>query len=334
MLIASPFLALGALVATTLLDNSHAESVTAISDCPALTARNGPANASDLRPDDIKVIGALGDSIMAGFAMEGMNPDGTGLLNISSIDEFRGQSYGAGGDAGAVTLPNFVNHYNSSLKGASLGRHLVEFCQSDICLDFFRFPKKDVLNSALSGAIAQNLDAEIDFLIHQMKSLPGVDYQNDWKMISIQIGSNDQCASCLTPWSSQVTAEKYGQYVEAAIQRIQNEIPRTLVNLLGVFKVSPVYYLTKNQSDYCHPLLNQDQLQFNRVECSCFFENENGLTKMDTLVDSYNSKLDAIYRKYQSQNNESFALAYQPANVDVSTFPVDVLRYVEQVRRV
>lgn len=44
----------------------------------------------------------------------------------------------------------------------------------------------------------------------------------------------------------------------------------------------------------------------------------------------YNSKLEAIYKKYQSQNNESFALAYQPANVDVSTFPVDVLRYVEK----
>lgn len=75
---------------------------------------------------------------MAGFAMEGMDPDGTGLLNISSVNEFRGQSYGAGGDPGAVTLPNFVNHYNSSLKGASVGEHLVEFCQSDICLDFFR----------------------------------------------------------------------------------------------------------------------------------------------------------------------------------------------------
>lgn len=61
MLIPPSFLVLGALVTATLVNNSHAKSVTAISECPALTARSGPANASDLRPDDIKVIGALGD---------------------------------------------------------------------------------------------------------------------------------------------------------------------------------------------------------------------------------------------------------------------------------
>lgn len=67
-----------------------------------------------------------------------------------------------------------------------------------------------------------------------MKSLPGVDYENDWKMITLQIGSNDQCASCLSPFSGEVTAEKYGNYVEKAIDRINNEIPRVLVNLCKI----------------------------------------------------------------------------------------------------
>lgn len=39
----------------------HALNVTNIKDCPSLTPRSGPANVRDLRVDDIKVIGALGD---------------------------------------------------------------------------------------------------------------------------------------------------------------------------------------------------------------------------------------------------------------------------------
>lgn len=56
-------------------------------------------------------------------------------------------------------------------------------------------------------------------------------YKNDWKFITIQIGSNDQCASCNSTISDHVTATAYGQYVEAAIKRIQAEIPKTVVNL-------------------------------------------------------------------------------------------------------
>lgn len=114
---------------------------------------------------------------------------------------------------------------------------------------------------------------------------------------------NDQCASCLSPWANEVTADKYSGYVEAALNRIKGEIPRTIVNLgthrlnyvtcthalctnlAGAFKVSQVYYLTINKP-YCHALFNQSNLQLNRVECSCFLEGEDALKKMDTLTDS------------------------------------------------
>lgn len=56
-------------------------------------------------------------------------------------------------------------------------------------------------------------------------------YQKDWKMITLQIGSNDQCASCDGDIMDHVTPTAYGQYVEAAIQRINNEIPKVVVNL-------------------------------------------------------------------------------------------------------
>ena len=36
-------------------------SASSIGDCPQLPARNGPTGVNDLRPDDIKVMAAMGD---------------------------------------------------------------------------------------------------------------------------------------------------------------------------------------------------------------------------------------------------------------------------------
>ena len=76
-------------------------------------------------------------SIMAGFALEGINDGegGSGLLNASSITEYRGESWGIGGDEGAITLANMVSHYNASLEGRSHGSHLATICYGKyICL--------------------------------------------------------------------------------------------------------------------------------------------------------------------------------------------------------
>lgn len=64
-----------------------------------------------------------------------------------------------------------------------------------------------------------------------MKLLPGVNYKNDWKFINVQIGSNDQCASCINSVIDYLTPERYGEHMTAAVERIRNQIPRVIVNL-------------------------------------------------------------------------------------------------------
>jgi lysophospholipase L1-like esterase len=77
-----------------------------------------------------------------------------------------------------------------------------------------------------------NLQYELDYLIPRMKSyFLTTNYETDWKMVTLQIGSNDQCASCNSTITDHVTPTAYGQYVEAAIQRIKTEIPKVVVNL-------------------------------------------------------------------------------------------------------
>lgn len=77
-------------------------------------------------------------SIMAGFALMGIDEGGSGILNLSAITEYRGHSWAIGGDNGAVTMANFVKRYSSSLQGPSLGHHLAEICNGLFCLDFLR----------------------------------------------------------------------------------------------------------------------------------------------------------------------------------------------------
>ncbi|CAO0790875.1 unnamed protein product [Mucor circinelloides] len=304
-----------------------AANVANIASCPALTPRTTPAkDVTDLRIDDFKIVGALGDSIMAGFAMMGVDYEGAGILNLSLVSEYRGNSYAIGGDTGAVTLSNFIKKYQPKVQGASILSHIVSFCQGDTCgfpATLYR-PLRDNLNAGQSGAVAMNLDYELDYLIPRMKSyILSTSYKNDWKFITIQIGSNDQCASCNSSITDHVTAAAYGQYVEAAIERIKAEIPKTVVNLLGTFKVSGVFPLSAGQA-YCVP----NGILENKSECSCSSSAEN-LAKMDALSDAYNEQLQTIANKYKGQPNGTFAVMYSPAPIDISSFPIDALSNVD-----
>ncbi|KAG1176305.1 hypothetical protein G6F70_005555 [Rhizopus microsporus] len=307
-------------------------NVQSISDCPALPPRKSPPkDVTDLRPDDIKVVAALGDSIMAGFAMMGVNygAHGTGIVNFTSIMEFRGNSYGIGGDTDAVTLANFVKHYSPNVKGASRLAHIVSYCSAKECTipeSFYR-PLIDNLNGAQSGAIAMNLDYELDYLIPRMKSYfkKDEDFKKAWKFITIQIGSNDQCDACSASEKSKyVTPELYGKYVNAALQRIQKEIPRVVVNLLGTFKVSNVLRLTAGHHDYCPP----NGILENTKECACG-TSEEGLKAMDATSEAYNKQLEKIAAKYPGKPGGSFAVMYSPAPIDILSFPIDAISNID-----
>lgn len=67
-------------------------------------------------PAQVDVVMALGDSITAGFGMEGKR---------GGLHEYRGKSWSIGGDDNATTLPNFLRHYNPNITGYSVGRREV-----------------------------------------------------------------------------------------------------------------------------------------------------------------------------------------------------------------
>lgn len=109
-------------------------NVTDIKYCPALTPRNdGPQSVHDLRIDDIKVIGAIGDSITAGFGIMGFDTTIDPIIaTLNSYNEYRGLSYSIGGDQDAFTIPNYVKHYQPNVTGYSVGKHIGEYCNGKL----------------------------------------------------------------------------------------------------------------------------------------------------------------------------------------------------------
>lgn len=101
--------------------------------CPFLPPRKNPATSvHDLRPDDIRVVMGLGDSVMAAFAAKGIQ-DGT-FFTMANLHEDRGVSFAMGGDPNTVTVPNILHYYSYHLVGSSVGSHLISICFGKVAL--------------------------------------------------------------------------------------------------------------------------------------------------------------------------------------------------------
>jgi len=281
-------------------------------NCPQLPSHT-PANVSDLRPNDIKVIMSLGDSITASFGVHGASG---GLL------ESRGVSFSIGADPGAVTLGNFLKYYNPNLIGGSVKEHLAELCYGPLCPPFQYRPEYDVFNSAQSGAMLENLVHEVNYLVKQVKEHKQINIAQDWKLLTILIGANDLCASC-TFEKAFLNPDEYEKHLMTAITDVRKSLPRTLVQIGEMFNLSQVYNLSL-KSNVCKDI---HRVAF--IECECVFEP--GGAKTRALIDQYSQEYNARSRKvaayFQSLNDPEFTVITQPFGRDtaLATFPITAL---------
>lgn len=296
--------------------------------CPPLKPRSNPPNSvHDLRIDDFKVISAIGDSITAGFGIDGFK-DPTHKLQLSTFYENRGKSWFMGGDENATTVANFVSKYNPDLVGKSTGTHLANICYGKICLPL-QYRKSDHFNVARMGALADNLQGEIWHLKKLLKASPVVDYQNDYKLLSIFIGSNDNCLSCLFG-KSWLSSKRFAKKIRRVLSFIKSNFPKTVVVISQQFKVSPVYEKTKN-IPYCKKLRDRGLI----VECPCGFNPlaSGNYTRhiMDALIDEYNLKLVEIVQSYNDPKDTNFKVILNPyfRELDILNNPVEFISEID-----
>jgi len=204
-----------------------------------------PKSVHSLKPGDIDIIGAIGDSLTAangGFA--------TNTLQVAL--EARGISWSIGGEGDwkkYLTLPNILKLYNPKLYGYSVN----EYSNS--------YEKSSKFNVAEAGAISSDTIHQAKNLVKRMRSDENVDIKNHWKLITYMVGGNDFCAHVCYSDNQKKTLEDAANSLILVLRILKQHLPRTLVNVVLPPDVSILLKMKTSQT--CKAL--------HYLECPCLF---------------------------------------------------------------
>lgn len=87
-------------------------------------------------------------------------------------------------------------------------------------------------------------------MIRRMKAHPEVNYEADWKLVTAFIGGNDLCQYCYN--FHKYSAEQYVENIKQALDILHKEMPRTIVNVMGILRVTDVDHLSGLKCDAIH----------------------------------------------------------------------------------
>lgn len=119
-----------------------------------------------------------------------------------------------------LTVPNILKEFNPNITGYSTGTG-----------EFLSW------NSQMNVAypVAADADAlhQAKILVRKMKQDPKINYNEDWKMVTVFFGANDICSGqCFGP--AQASPAMHARKLMQALDYLQENMPRTFVNLIPV----------------------------------------------------------------------------------------------------
>eukprot|EP00413_Alexandrium_margalefii_P041424 CAMPEP_0204592616 /NCGR_PEP_ID=MMETSP0661-20131031/51030_1 /ASSEMBLY_ACC=CAM_ASM_000606 /TAXON_ID=109239 /ORGANISM="Alexandrium margalefi, Strain AMGDE01CS-322" /LENGTH=336 /DNA_ID=CAMNT_0051602853 /DNA_START=41 /DNA_END=1051 /DNA_ORIENTATION=+ len=259
-----------AFVTVHAIDSRSAPSGSPIDACPRLTPRAPPSHIGNLKPMDVKVLGAMGDSFTAGFAIHG------------TPVEDREETYSTGDKAGATTIANFLRHYGNRVA---------------------------VHNVAVSGDVVQGMDKQANRLIAAIRDDKSIDFRNDWKIVTILIGGNNQCAACHGAAANQPTM--YREDLTSALTILRKALPRTVVSLVSMVNLSSLVD-RPGVDEHC-----KIQHIIGEAECTCPFLGANASADVQRVTEADNAYLFEIAMDFQSKE---FSVVVQPG-MDMMAVP-------------
>ncbi|GMT15139.1 hypothetical protein PFISCL1PPCAC_6436, partial [Pristionchus fissidentatus] len=258
-------------------------------------SKKSPTSVHSLRPADVEVIAALGDSLTAANGA-GANPNDA----VAVLIQYRGLAFGIGGDKSMdehLTLANILRKFNPNLFGYSTGTGSANVW------------KTAKLNAAIPGAESSDLVGQANDLIRRMKDHPEIDIKNQWKLVHIFIGGNDMCDWCDYP--DVVSAEHFRDNIGKAVQILKDNLPKTIVVLTGMLDLSLLRKIDKGKY-FCDAL--------HTFECPCEQESKFSDQSISDECKKYmNTEQELQDGRFDT--SDDFTLVIQPLFEEVNEPP-------------
>ncbi|XP_055487013.1 phospholipase B1, membrane-associated-like isoform X2 [Leucoraja erinacea] len=255
-----------------------------------------PVSVHKLRPADVKVIAALGDSITAGNGA-GSKPNDV----FDVLSQYRGLSWSIGGDGNittVTTLSNILRVFNPSLVGYSTG-----IGRQDTQHAF--------LNQAVAGSVTGELMPQVRELLKRMKNNLLINFQEDWKIITLFVGGNDLCDYCKNP--AEFSPDNFIKNIQEVLDTLHNEVPRAFVNLVTVLHILPLRELFADTRVKC-------SLFILNMLCKCVVNPEDNsvqLDELETLNREYQRRTHTLINSGRYDSREDFTVVIQPFMEDI-----------------
>lgn len=255
-----------------------------------------PTSIHKLRPGDIDVIAAMGDSVTAA----------SGAASSDVLEVFmenRGLSWSIGGQwdwKNATTLANILKAYNPNLVGYSYN-------------DSLPFHKGAQFNLAEIGASSSDMPFMAKALIKRIKLDKRVNFNEDWKMVTLLIGGNDICSYMCSLDDINKFPEKHRSRLLRTMRNLKDGLPRTFVNLVSI----PLVDNLLNS-----PKVPNECRFFHKGECSCWFGNlYNQSSILRKKLNEIQKEIIAVEKSvtlaHEFRNLEEFAVVYQPWSLGI-----------------
>ncbi|XP_031165581.1 phospholipase B1, membrane-associated isoform X2 [Sander lucioperca] len=274
--------------ASTLTDPVMGTEIPCTDRSPSPTT---PTSVHELRPGDIKVVAAVGDSLTAA---NGVGAKTDNLLLV--INEYRGLSWSIGGDeniTNVTTLPNILREFNPSLTGFSEGIGNENSRQA-------------FLNQAVAGAKSGDMELQVRVLVDKMKNDSRIDFNNDWKVITMFIGGNDICDFCTD--SVFFSPRNVVGRIRQALDILHSEVPRAIVNLIELLNVVPLRDLHSDNTLGC-------PTWFAKLICPCILKPKKGSSELQKVIDinkAYQHAMKELIDSGRYDTHHNFTVVLQP----------------------
>ncbi|XP_036066569.1 phospholipase B1, membrane-associated [Oryzias melastigma] len=271
-----------------------------------------PSSVEFVKAADLRVIAALGDSLTTAIGA-----NATTVLGIPI--EFRHVSWSIGGYGtfqDVITLANIIKLFNPNLLGASPGK-TVHGMQTHVTDTGF--------NLAVTGHNTFNLPGQTRHLIDTLRgyevpdavlracraavevsesffSIQGLNFEEDWKLLTILMGMNDICDYCKD--KTLFSVDNFIHYMTVSLEMLMNEVPRLIVN---VVQILPMHPLREVQRPTPGCLLQ-------RSFCSCLTEPAAGSPELQELMEvnlEFQKRLEKLLQSHRFFRSD-FAVVLQP----------------------